>query len=368
MAGEVVFVVGAGASAPWGCPTSGELIRSIHQRAGQRRGATAADEDPYHAVINDKSYCALSDDLKRSGDRSVDAFIATRPDHAITGKMAIAAQILRAEVEALAHGRCCSPDEWLSWIFAQMTRTGTFQPDQFRFITFNYDRLIEFGLAQMYMHKFNTNVEAAMEAIDRINVCHMYGQLTSRFVMKSVHARGWSPSSGDIVDAVRQSTASIFTIPSERPTAVTTTGHYSPHRTEESSVHQAADTIAAAHEWIKAARCICFLGFGFDRYNTRLLFHDRQGRFDGPIQFDSDGNLRTAARPVLATRLGLEDGECMSAVNQIAGCLIHIDYQTNIGQSRPFSFTEWTACRSIFFESCNCVTLLRRRLRPEAFM
>src|SRR5947208_1187998 len=98
-----VFILGAGASKPYGYPTGPELIAKMLNlkdevaRVIQECG-TGADQ-----------WRAFQDSLRKSSQGSIDAFLERRPDLRGIGKLLIAANILHCENESAFY---VSDDHW----------------------------------------------------------------------------------------------------------------------------------------------------------------------------------------------------------------------------------------------------------------
>src|SRR5688572_6030370 len=93
MNSRVVFVLGAGASKPYGYPSGPELVNNMLNLQAdvvdivRTLGYTQGQWQPFQEA------------LKKSAQSSIDAFLERRPDFRELGKLLIAAYILRCEKE-----------------------------------------------------------------------------------------------------------------------------------------------------------------------------------------------------------------------------------------------------------------------------
>lgn len=190
-----VFVLGAGAHCSYGFP-SGEILKE--EVAKQACGVVAMDEkrllrgitpelsDSYMREVGTR----FSDALKNSGQPSIDAFLDAhrdQPYYDVIGKATIAYILLDMEKKVLFDGekskkpKATDGDDWLGYLFEQMME-GVRTPAQFaenkvRFITFNYDRLLETWLHARIQNSFSLDTEGARKVLETIPMHHMYGRL-----------------------------------------------------------------------------------------------------------------------------------------------------------------------------------------------
>ena len=146
-----VFVLGAGASHPYGFPLGQGLLNEVV------RELSNADGEFHHevcAVIREvERVKAFARDLRLCGRSSIDAFLETRQEFVDVGKAAIARVLSEYESDGrLTHDR---PDEgWYHYLFDRML---TRSPDDFRnnrlcVVTFNFERSFERALVLAEPH------------------------------------------------------------------------------------------------------------------------------------------------------------------------------------------------------------------------
>ena len=143
MISPTVFVTGAGASAPYEFPTGNRLKLEVIKQLTQNDDATVSlfrdlgfDQDQMQE---------FSHALKQSGRRSVDAFLEHRSEFLGVGKAAIARVLIGYEQpNTLFENR---PLGWLEELYQHLNCPfERFGCNQVSFITFNYDRSLEYYL------------------------------------------------------------------------------------------------------------------------------------------------------------------------------------------------------------------------------
>ena len=141
------FVIGAGASCPYGLPTGTQLRDHARQ--------LNPDAAVYSLLLFGNSITAMQlnnflDDLRQHTAPSIDSYLETRLTNRDTmriGKRVIAA-LMGDLVSKVRDKTTCEQDDWLGYVFERM-REGAPTPEKFvemnrvRFVTFNFDTLIE---------------------------------------------------------------------------------------------------------------------------------------------------------------------------------------------------------------------------------
>lgn len=175
---RTVFVIGAGAHVPYGFPTGQGLKDAIL--------ALEASEIPdrnHDLEMVDAHLQEFKRAFRSSLDRSIDTFLATRPDLSPIGKVCIASVIMRCEFETRIReemdGKGRNHD-WVSWLMSEYLRTSSldeFSQNAVGFVTFNYDRCLEYLLMEALRAQFNVGEAAAAKALSKIPVIHVHGSL-----------------------------------------------------------------------------------------------------------------------------------------------------------------------------------------------
>jgi len=170
---RTLLVLGAGASQPYGFPSGETLQRKIVDTLAQEGPESPA------AVVAAASGATIGmvrsfrEELRRSGEPSVDAFIErTGTAYDLIGRCAIAQQLLPLETDD-AFGRA---DDWYGHLLARILNTPpTWMAPHFRITTFNFDRSYErrwFLELQKRMPSEEIN-----NAFDWMSVHHLHGHL-----------------------------------------------------------------------------------------------------------------------------------------------------------------------------------------------
>ncbi len=169
-----VFVLGAGASAPYGLPLGAGLRTNILDRYNDNTGRTV------HLLnttrFNRAEIDAFVNALRYSGLSSVDAFLERRPQFMEIGKSIMGIELLHGEI----HDRLWHRDEnWLTYLYGQMIGNSLeeFANNKVAFVTFNYDRCVEHFFFTSLKNSFGKSVEETAKIARKIQVVHLHGRL-----------------------------------------------------------------------------------------------------------------------------------------------------------------------------------------------
>lgn len=188
---NTVFILGAGASKPYGFPTGEELRNEIIERYVDDV-RTYVENNPR---IRETPKALLPQELRKAGEFveafekspvSIDLFIATNPMFREAGKRAIVFRILKAERgSSLQGGKTNKEHDWLSYLFQRMIK-GIYKKEDYKkfsenevsFITFNYDRSLEQFLYESFTSLFKElpNDELLKE-LEEVEIVHVFGKL-----------------------------------------------------------------------------------------------------------------------------------------------------------------------------------------------
>ncbi|MBY5363702.1 hypothetical protein HFO97_27935 [Rhizobium leguminosarum] len=309
---HTTFVIGAGASAEFGLPVGTGLARAI------KKSALLGNLGSKEPEIGDRSFYDCFERLYRKGspDReealtalntihkglhtavSIDAFIhrfRNDPHLVKLGKMLIALEIARAERSSTLmpemwssleekRGRqvgdrfLVNPDDtWLGHFFRTMIDSVEDPNDigkNVSIICFNYDRCIEYYLAQSIAFAYRIGILDAHAIVERMNIIHPYGTLGKLSQTRFID--GDSMPFGFDVD---------FQFPLEKIAKNIVTYTEQGHRPE---------TLRKVHDAISINNMLVFLGFGFNNQNLDLL---RVKAVDPPYQLEP--------RNIYSTGLGI---------------------------------------------------------------
>jgi hypothetical protein len=159
-----VFILGAGASAPYDYPQSQRLIDEILSLGKPESDQLGISLGPFQEFQRD---------LRNSHQPSIDAFLEHRQEFLKAGKLAIAHRITRYENEELLKMR-----DWYSRLVNRMAqRFEDVSKNQLSVITFNYDRSLEHFLFESIKARFGKTEGEVAEALSSISIHHVYGRL-----------------------------------------------------------------------------------------------------------------------------------------------------------------------------------------------
>lgn len=239
------IVLGAGASMPYGMPSGAEL-RSIICR-----DRWLANQLQELFGIGAHEVSDFTNTFLMSSVASIDAFLAKRDNFTQIGKLSIATILcLREYQNAVAINDI--EDNWYHHLWQSLidgaTTPAAFAQNNIRFITFNYDRSLEFFIHQAIKNTFGVSDDEALRVLSKIGILHVYGTL-GEFHYKPVP--GARPYSHDVSPMqIRIAADGIKIIPEAR--------------SDEK-------TFETARKWLYESENIGFLGFGFDALNVERL-------------------------------------------------------------------------------------------------
>ena len=192
-----VFILGAGASIPFGYPSGKELIEliilSLHPSYRYSFNVKQRAENTGHKASYAKTQaffdyelymkCGFSAkqiydfkvSLSNSNKSSIDAFLLERNEFIEIGKIAIANVLLKFERPTeLTY----LDDNWLYYLWNKFNlKLSDFENSNLVFITYNYDRLIEQYFYLSLKYAFGLSDDKIKDVLDRIPIIHLHGQL-----------------------------------------------------------------------------------------------------------------------------------------------------------------------------------------------
>ncbi len=246
-----VFILGAGASAPYGLPLGRPLLIRISKKLAEDQRfikdirGTQLPIDRY--LIED-----FNENLINSGQPSVDAFLEHRPEYLKIGKVSIARALIPLENEGLVEHANNNKNNWYGYLYNQMNAPfEDLDKNKVSFITFNYDRSLEYYLLQTTIFRYGVSEKEAVEKLKKIPIIHLHGQLgvLTGFQNENEYYRDYNTK---ITPSNIQRCADNIKI-----------------------IHEADDTtpeFEKAHELIWEAKVRCILGFGYNENNIKKLF------------------------------------------------------------------------------------------------
>ena len=188
---QTVFVLGAGASIPYGYPTGLELSNSIIEMIDFDESQLSDEEiiatkgtlaiNAIHENFNNdllKEFLRFKQGLEDSSRSSIDSFLENRSEFCDIGKRCIAWNLIRKEYNTISNKR-----DWFEYLHDSEFARGCnsledYSHNNIDFITFNYDRVLEHNLITRLKGTYGNNeVECAEMIDDSFEIVHVHGKL-----------------------------------------------------------------------------------------------------------------------------------------------------------------------------------------------
>lgn len=284
--GKTVFVLGAGASCPYGYKTGIELRNEIIRSFPRRIGILRERETQWSRDLPSTQLAeAFVKDFDDASNNSIDLFLSRRsimPEIVKTGKMAIVATILHHEKGSKFNSAIYDKrsEDSYNYIFTQMInhmRTPddlSLEENDVSFITFNYDRSLEaflhLALTKSYDPRYTGALESKLRAIE---IVHVYGVVAGLpWQDKKVGYKINHPIEEIFPTHIHHCTEQIRVIDEDRD----------------------HPNVLRAQELLREASRVFFLGFGFAQENLDVL---------------GIPDTLPKGKPIFGTVMGFEDGE-----------------------------------------------------------
>lgn len=287
---KTVFVLGAGASKPYGFPTGIELTSSI---LAQMNPGHAMYTSLMEAGFEPSQLDSFRQAFESSGRFSIDAFLQFRPDHSEVGRAAIAFRIISAEDRGALFSRPVNVDWYRLLIHTMNAPVLEFKNNAVSFVTFNYDRSLQFYLTQHLIGAYGLQRDAATAIITHFPFIHLHGDV------------GPLPGHGEVArdyksevpaHEIRQWSKRIHIVHDELAE-------------REANFQRAKDEIAQADR-------VLLLGIGFDSINMRRLEFDKPGKYADATSYGLTGMERKAVTTFTQSRLKLHDMDCLTLLRE----------------------------------------------------
>ncbi|HHT9159473.1 MAG TPA: hypothetical protein ACFYEH_06380 [Candidatus Brocadiaceae bacterium] len=257
----ITLILGAGASIPFGFPSGRRLLIEICDKLDLVKGKDA----PFCETINKCGFAfdfikEFRSELFNSMQPSVDAFLEKRNEYLEIGKAAIARALIPYERKARLE-RWQDNLHWYEYLFSKMDAKtpDDFQSNRISFVTFNYDRSLEYFLFQAIKHSYGLNDDATAMVLKTIPIVHVHGQL-GHLPYVGTNVLEYNLKSDNLnAEIVKKSAGNILII----------------HEIDEIT-----EDFKIAHKLIEAANKVVFIGFGYHPTNMKRLIKQKIG---GPI-------------------------------------------------------------------------------------
>jgi len=196
---STVLIIGAGASIPFGYPSGSQLVEQIlkstdpnylYEFSYRQQDLKTGEITSYPArqVFTDyglylrygftkEQISEFAEALKNSFKDSIDSFLLGRNEYYEIGKFAIANCILKCELPGEFY---VQPQNWLRYLWQKINSDrNAFVSSNISFITFNYDRVIEYFLYNALKHSFNLNLRDLLSLLNDKPIIHLHGIIGS---------------------------------------------------------------------------------------------------------------------------------------------------------------------------------------------
>jgi hypothetical protein len=247
-----VLVLGAGASADYEFPLGRSLLLQICRSLDDRKKDVGLKKTLLDLGFARGEIGAFAAELRFSMQPSVDAFLENRPEYMDIGKAAIAGCLIPYENPRHLYHRSDEKSTWYEYLFNQMRASiDEFESNQISFVTFNYDRSLEYFLYAALESTYGIGEERAVELLSSISIIHVYGQLGLPHYLSE---NGRTYGSEVTLEAIEKCVTEIKII---------------------SDLAGETEEFKQAHKLISQAEILCFLGFGYHRTNVLRLRVDK---------------------------------------------------------------------------------------------
>lgn len=246
---KVVLILGAGASRPYGFPLGYALKTRITDDLNPHSGRKMLS-DVRDVGFGAEEIEAFRSALHKSGKRSVDAFLEHRPEFLKVGKTATACALIPCENENALFA--ANEENWYEYLFNRLNaRFDEFDKNAVSVVTFNYDRSLEQYLITALRNAYGKSLQECAAKLRSIPIVHLYGQLGELPGLGVPAIAFGAPITPEILTKSAEGIQIIHEDISGNP------------------------QFQKAHELIRTAPRICFIGFGYDKTNLERLLGDR---------------------------------------------------------------------------------------------
>jgi hypothetical protein len=245
---DTLFVVGAGASNPYGFPLGGALADRIVNGLCAPGGKSELWNLATAALFEEDLIRSFCEDYRESGCYSIDAFLNSRREYVDLAKFAIAASLIPFEAPDKLKPQ---QGDWYRYLFDKILPAEPCDLGKcnLRILTFNFDRSFEERMFRMLRARWGVSPERAAEAVATIPLLHVHGDLgLPMWSTADGYRRAYSAEIPPLREL--QACAERIAIVHEgiQPTIATTIG-----------------------EFFSRSEAICFLGFGYHPLNLAKL-------------------------------------------------------------------------------------------------
>jgi alkyl hydroperoxide reductase subunit AhpC len=252
---KTVFILGAGASCPYGFPSGAQLRKEICFDFPDKYSRFLINVNS-HDNLRVEGFRNFVEKFFKSSTKSIDLFLARNPNFAELGKYVIAFEMLNAEVNSHFNEQSKNDgkEDWLFYLFDRMTDTikdktqiKKFSENNISFITFNYDRSLEHFFFTSLRNSFDVPEYEVLNILRQLKIIHVYGSLAPLDWQDGKHGIQYGQKASECV--LQNISQNLRTIYEEKQ---------NPELNEVKSL-------------IVGANKVFFLGFGYAEENMNIL-------------------------------------------------------------------------------------------------
>lgn len=267
-----VFILGAGASIPYGYPSGENLVREIVNDLS-RPGSL------FYSLCRELGFTEphileFVSTLDRSHDKSIDAFLQRNESFIKLGKVAITLKLIVHEDETVLFSP--GDDKWYRDLVSELKSPSLDSFDNaVAFLTFNYDRSFEHYLYVSIQNSYEELKQSpgqCDEIVNRIPIIHLHGQIGKLPWQDNTVTRRDYGSSFKELDLLKRSIESRNDVFSAA--TLDEAKHYIFSLSEQIKImheNELDSDFEEANKLLTSARNIYFLGFAYHDENLRRL-------------------------------------------------------------------------------------------------
>ena len=186
---NTVFILGAGSSKPYGLPLGSEINSLIIEVSKSLQSSNIWKRNPLiddllkimnELDFNKSELISFASTLRKSNISSIDRFLnIRRNDYGFLGKHLLSFFLLEFEKEQNVFSNS-NVDDWLKFLWNKyicQKSLEDFNNANVSFLTFNYDRVLEYFLINSISESYGVSKIVAVNVLENIKVIHIHGQI-----------------------------------------------------------------------------------------------------------------------------------------------------------------------------------------------
>lgn len=309
---DTVFILGAGASMPYGFPSGKKLRELICSLGNQNNTKGAIVYQQFSGVAHNFIH-----EFKHSHVASIDAFLARHPKYEEVGKFTIALLLSGFENRHKLEAPIDPDGDWYFYLWNILLdgaeKAKDILKNRIKVITFNYDRSLEHYLFTSIQNTFTLPSHETLDIVKQLNILHIYGSLDEYGLSHGGTPRTYTPLTDPSL--IRSSANCLKIIPEIRDD------------TEE---------LDKARKWLSESSNVFILGFGYDALNLERLNYEEILNSHRPNQtvtisattrYMTEGEVRLAKKNLMGKLAGtcdtyFEDMDCLQMLKTRVDYLI----------------------------------------------